>query len=76
LRCASGELDAELGEWWSAFYEAESGERERLVTQANARPSSGEKKKRAPRRGPRKHAGEGSAGADTGAAAPAAAAAA
>ncbi|MFC3459839.1 polynucleotide adenylyltransferase PcnB [Massilia haematophila] len=76
LRCASGELDAELGEWWSAFYEAESGERERLVTQANARPAAGEKKKRAPRRGPRKNAGEGNAGADTGTAAPAAAAAA
>ncbi|WP_313704987.1 polynucleotide adenylyltransferase PcnB [Massilia sp.] len=78
LRCASGELDAELGEWWSAFYEAESGERERLVTQANTRPAAGEKKKRAPRRGPRKHAGEGhaNAGADTGAAAPAAAVAA
>ena len=74
LRCASGELDAEIGEWWSAFYEAESGERERLVTQANARPSSGgEKKKRAPRRGPRKHSGE---GANAGAGAPAAAAAA
>ena len=82
LRCASGELDAELGEWWSAFYEAESGERERLVTQANARPSAGgEKKKRAPRRGPRKHSGEGAnantgTGAATGASAPAAAAAA
>ncbi|HBZ05899.1 MAG TPA: polynucleotide adenylyltransferase PcnB, partial [Massilia sp.] len=63
LRCASGELDAELGEWWSAFYEAESGERERLVTQANARPAAGEKKKRAPRRGPRKNAGEGNANA-------------
>jgi poly(A) polymerase len=76
LRCASGELDAELGEWWSAFYEAESGERERLVTQANARPfAGGEKKKRAPRRGPRKHSGEG-ANTDAGANAPAAAAAA
>ncbi|WP_312549369.1 polynucleotide adenylyltransferase PcnB [Massilia sp.] len=76
LRCASGELDAELGEWWSAFYEAESGERERLVTQANARPAAGEKKKRAPRRGPRKNAGEGNANAGADTAAPAAAAAA
>ena len=78
LRCASGELDAELGEWWSAFYEAESGERERLVTQANARPAGGEKKKRAPRRGPRKNGGEGgnaNAGEAAGANAPAAASA-
>jgi len=59
LRCASGELDAEIGEWWTAFYEAESGERERLVTQANARPAAGEKKKRAPRRGPRHRNAEG-----------------
>ncbi|MGX4643309.1 polynucleotide adenylyltransferase PcnB [Massilia sp. SYSU DXS3249] len=66
LRCASGELDNEIGEWWSAFYDAEAGERERLVTQANARPSSGEKKKRPPRRGPRNRGGEGAgAGAGT-----------
>ena len=71
LRCASGELDNEIGEWWTAFYDAEAGERERLVTQANARPASGEKKKRPPRRGPRNRHGEGAAanaGADTGAA--------
>ncbi|MFC5459507.1 polynucleotide adenylyltransferase PcnB [Massilia niabensis] len=58
LRCASGELDMEIGEWWTAFYEAEAGERERLVTQANARPATGEKKKRPPRRAPRNRAGE------------------
>ena len=63
LRCASGELDNEIGEWWTAFYDAEAGERERLVSQANARPSSGEKKKRPPRRAPRNRAGEGTAGA-------------
>jgi poly(A) polymerase len=59
LRCASGELDMEIGEWWTAFYEAEAGERERLVTQANARPASGEKKKRPSRRAPRNRNGEG-----------------
>lgn len=74
LRCASGELDAELGEWWSAFYEAESGERERLVSQASRPAASGEKKKRAPRRGPRKNSGEG-ANAGAGETAPAASAA-
>ena len=59
LRCASGELDMEIGEWWTAFYEAEAGDRERLLTQANARPASGEKKKRPPRRAPRSRNGEG-----------------
>jgi len=72
LRCASGELDAEIGEWWTAFYDAESGERERLLTQANARPAAGEKKKRPPRRGPR-HRSEGAAGNDAGTGATAAA---
>jgi poly(A) polymerase len=65
LRCESGELEMEIGEWWTAFYEAEAGERERLVTQANRpAPVAGEKKKRAPRRGPRNRSSE---GADAGA---------
>jgi poly(A) polymerase len=60
LRCESGELEMEIGEWWTAFYEAEAGERERLVTQANRpAPVAGEKKKRAPRRAPRSRTGEG-----------------
>jgi poly(A) polymerase len=58
LRCESGELEMEIGEWWTAFYEAEAGERERLVTQANRPAPSGEKKKRSPRRGPRNRSGE------------------
>ncbi|MEC5217005.1 poly(A) polymerase [Actimicrobium sp. GrIS 1.19] len=33
LRCASGEIDAELGEWWTAFMEGDAGERETLMTQ-------------------------------------------
>lgn len=52
LRCASGEIDAELGEWWTAFYEAEGdGVREELLTTASMAP--GPKKKRPPRRAPR-----------------------
>ena len=51
LRCASGEIDAELGEWWTAFYEGDEATREDLV--ANAGKSGGEKRKRAPRRGKR-----------------------
>jgi poly(A) polymerase len=68
LRCESGELEMEIGEWWTAFYEAEAGERERLVTQANRPAPSGEKKKRSPRRGPRNRSGESAdAGAGAGA---------
>jgi len=68
LRCESGELEMEIGEWWTAFYEAEAGERERLVTQANRPAPSGEKKKRSPRRGPRNRSGEGAdAGSNAGA---------
>lgn len=59
LRCASGELEMDVGDWWTDFYEAEAGERERLVTQANARPVPGEKKKRAPRRAARTRGAEG-----------------
>ena len=61
LRCASGELPAEIGEWWTEFYDAEGGERERLVAAANTREreGAGAPKKRRPRRGPRKTNGEG-----------------
>jgi poly(A) polymerase len=31
LRCASGEIDAELGEWWTAFMEADGAGREALM---------------------------------------------
>ena len=56
LRCASGEIEMELGEWWTAFYEGDPNEREQLVATANAAPS-GAKRKRAPRRAPRNKAG-------------------
>ena len=73
LRCESGELPGEVGEWWTAFYEAEGGERERLLAAASTRGEPGQgrsgeaqKRKRPPRRGPRKGgtgegAGEGAA---------------
>ncbi|MGZ8289412.1 MAG: polynucleotide adenylyltransferase PcnB [Telluria sp.] len=58
LRCASGEIEMELGEWWTAFYEGDVAEREQLVVAANSAPA-GAKRKRAPRRAPRnKGAGE------------------
>ena len=34
LRCESGEIDAELGEWWTAFYEGDGAEREQLLASA------------------------------------------
>jgi poly(A) polymerase len=52
LRCESGELDKEIGDWWNAFYEGDNGERERLLTASREAPS-GQKKKRPARRGPR-----------------------
>jgi poly(A) polymerase len=53
LRCASGEIDAEIGEWWTAFYEADEANREELLSSANAAPAGTAKRKRAPRRGNR-----------------------
>lgn len=54
LRCASGELNSELGEWWTAFMEADGTGREILLAQkpklANEGPPP---KKRARRRSPR-----------------------
>ncbi len=38
LRCESGELDAELGEWWTAFMEADGPGREELLAR---KPSGG-----------------------------------
>lgn len=31
LRCESGELGAELGEWWKAFLSVDSEEREKML---------------------------------------------
>ena len=47
LRCESGELDAEIGEWWTKFQDADANERERMLM-----PDSGPKKRRR-RRKPR-----------------------
>lgn len=56
LRCASGELDAEVGEWWSAFVDGEVNDRERLITMPVPAPAAAAKKKRPPRRAPRNRA--------------------
>ena len=52
LRCESGEIDQEIGDWWTAFYDGDAVERERLLTTAVASPA-GTKRKRPPRRAPR-----------------------
>jgi poly(A) polymerase len=58
LRCESGELDAEIGNWWATFYAGDIAERERLINSARDIQPSGQKK-RPRRRGPRRAEGEG-----------------
>jgi poly(A) polymerase len=59
LRCESGELDAEIGNWWATFYAGDIAERERLINTAKEVQPAGQKK-RPRRRGPRRAEGEGS----------------
>jgi poly(A) polymerase len=63
LRCESGELDADIGNWWASFYGGDIAERERLVNSARE-PAPAAAKKRPRRRAPRK-AGEGETVAST-----------
>jgi poly(A) polymerase len=54
LRCESGEIDTELGEWWTAFMEADSAGREALLASKQKSGSeAGTGKKRTRRRGAR-----------------------
>jgi poly(A) polymerase len=53
LRCASGEIDAEIGDWWSAFAEGDETEREELLTQKKKAGTAPAAAKRPPRRGSR-----------------------
>ena len=54
LRCASGEIDSEIGEWWTAFIDADSAGREAL-TASKPKPggAAGAGKKRSRGRGGR-----------------------
>lgn len=36
LRCESGELDAELGEWWKKFLAVDNVEREKMLSKLSA----------------------------------------
>ena len=70
LRCESGELDAEVGNWWASFYGGDIAERERLVNATREPAAAAAAKKRPRRRGPRKGEGEAvGGGADGGGAA-------
>lgn len=66
LRCESGELDAEVGNWWATFYAGDVAERDRLVTSTRDVQPAGPKK-RPRRRGPRRGDGDAGAPADAGA---------
>ena len=50
LRCASGEIDTEIGEWWTDFINGDEIERERLITTKPKQEGAGPVKKRRPRR--------------------------
>lgn len=63
LRCESGELDAEIGNWWATFYAGDIAERERLINTAKDTQPGGQKK-RPRRRGPRRAEGEAGAPVD------------
>jgi poly(A) polymerase len=72
LRCASGELDAEVGEWWTAFMNGDSAAREELLNRRHKTEGEAGATKKRRRRGGRsrnKSAGEGAgenAGGDSG----------
>jgi poly(A) polymerase len=59
LRCASGEVDPTIGEWWTRFQHADETERKALLTQDGGEPQK--RKRRRKRRRPdavAPHAGE------------------
>lgn len=56
LRCASGEIDEEVGQWWKEFIEADPNQREVQISTASR--SEGDRKPRA-RRGRRRRPGQG-----------------
>jgi len=53
LRCASGELEQEIGDWWQAFIEGDGAQREELLARKPAQNGDAPAKKRPRRRGGR-----------------------
>jgi poly(A) polymerase len=60
LRCASGEIDAEIGEWWTAFMEADGPGREALLAKKPRAEGEGQAPKKRRRRSKQKTASDGS----------------
>lgn len=46
LRCASGEVDPEIGEWWTRFQHADETERSALLTQEGAEPAKRKRRRK------------------------------
>jgi poly(A) polymerase len=46
LRCASGEIETEIGEWWTAFMDADGSGREALLAKKSRTEGEGPKKRR------------------------------
>lgn len=46
IRCESGELDAEVGEWWKAFIDGDSEERQSLLASLSAKSGNSAPRKR------------------------------
>ncbi|AOJ30627.1 polynucleotide adenylyltransferase PcnB [Burkholderia metallica] len=46
LRCESGELDMEVGQWWTDFIEGDAAARETLLTQGGSKEKSPRKRRR------------------------------
>jgi len=51
LRCASGEIDEEIGQWWTDFIDADGSEREALINRKPADDTAAAPKKRRRRGG-------------------------
>jgi poly(A) polymerase len=60
LRCASGEIDAEIGEWWTAFMDADGPGREALLAKKPRAEGEGQAPKKRRRRSKQKTASGGS----------------
>jgi poly(A) polymerase len=64
LRCASGEIDAEIGEWWTEFMAADGPGRDELLTRKPKSDSEGlapkKRRRRAGRNKPKSAPAEGS----------------
>ena len=56
LRCESGEIDAEIGRWWTDFMAADGAGREALLARKPGAPVEQATRKRTRRRGPKKTA--------------------